>query len=141
MDHAHTPSLLRWLLAVAVAASGLALTPAAAQSGTYPDWGRTAAHDQRYRQACHGYRYRYNINPPTNDWHLETWLVSPAGRKIAADLYHAGEDPRRDRVRFRVCGAATRPGEHVIKAKVTWKDGFDENVVKLRPTRFRLTRG
>ena len=140
MPYYLTTTLARWLLAAALAVTTLVLVPPDSQAAAYVDWGRTAAHDQRYRPvACHGYRYRYRINPPENDWHLEVWLVSPNGRKIASDLFHFDSDPNRGRARFKVCGSKTTPGRHVIKGKVTY--GANEVERRLEPTRFRLYRG
>ena len=138
MPHSPLPAVLRWLLASVLAVTTLALVPTGAQAVEYADWGRTAADNQRYRKGCHGYHYRYRINPPSSDWHLETRLLNPNGRKIAADLFHFDSDPRRGRATFRVCGASTRPGRHTIRAKVTFDANDRED--RLRPSRFRLTR-
>jgi len=138
-------TVLRGLLTIGFAATLLSLPSGPAASAParegYADWGHTDARDQRLREGCHGYRYRWQVKPPTDDWNLETVLRSPDGRKLAADLFHSQEDGNRGKARFKVCGPATEPGRHVIRAKVIWRDGFDEHVSKLRPTRFALTRG
>jgi hypothetical protein len=115
-------------------------SPATAQTETVT-WGKTSAPDQRFRKGCHHYKYRYRIDPPSQDWMLETFLRGPGGKQLASDGFLAGNDPESQRTTFEVCGATTRPGRFTIRAKVTYRDGFEEHVVKLRKTRFRIMRG
>lgn len=132
------------VLAGLLVASGLLAwvpSPASAGGTEVVHWGRTSAADQRFRPDCHHYKYRYRINPPSDDWMLETFLRGPGGKRLASDAFQAGNDPRRARATFEICGSGTNPGRFTIRAKVTYQDGFDEKQVKLPRTRFRITRG
>jgi hypothetical protein len=144
VTHRH-PTVRRLALALAavLVSSGLlawAPTPATAKAVEVVDWGSTTAPDQRFRKGCHPYKYRYRIDPPTSEWTLETFLRGPGGKPLGSDYFLAGNDPKAQRAVFEVCGSSTRPGRFTIRSKVTYLDGFDETVVKLPRTRFRITR-
>lgn len=145
MSHARTSvrtprAPLTGLLSVLLATALLTLAPSPAEADVV-DWGRTKAADQRFRHDCHPYRYRYDIDPPSEDWVLETFLRGPGGKRLAADQFLPGSDPTSGRATFKVCGVTTRPGRFTIRAKVTYEKNLEERVSRLEPSYFRLTRG
>lgn len=122
------------------------LGPTAA-AGADSAYGSVHAADATLQPGCHSYHYRYAVQPPTDDWNLETWLVDPRGRKRGYGYFQTGGDPKRDRTAFRICSADVVPGTFTITAKLHWYDdplyplGTEtEHTVKLDPAHFRLTR-
>jgi hypothetical protein len=121
-------------------------SPAAAHDHWKP-WGYIKAPDQKLRAGCHRYVYRYKVDPPTNDWAAEMFLVNPRGVGIASYAVSNNSDPAKDRLRWStpLCRASLRPGRYKVKMKVTWNpdpgDPTPDNVEGwVHPSRFRLYR-
>lgn len=143
------PATIDWLVLALVAvlvAALLALVPSAsprAEAVDYKPWGRVKAPDQALLMGCHRYVYRYRVHPPSEDWMLEIFLISPNGQPLAHEVYDGAFDPNRDRRKWTICKASTTYGRHKLKAKVTWtEDDVDmtAHVGWLRPSYFRLYR-
>ena len=140
--------MLRNALAAGLAAALVAglvaglvgLLPAAPASANTSEYGHTAAPDRTLRSGCHGYRYRYVVKAPTNDWTLETFLIDPRDENLASNSFIAESDPRRGHGKFRFCRYSTRTGRFTIRAKLTWYNGSAEHVVRFKRSHFRLTR-
>jgi hypothetical protein len=114
-------------------------TTAADQNGSA--YGSSAAERQTLRAGCHGYRFRYRVDAPGDDWMAELTLVSPSGDALASHTFkQSAGDPRRATRRFRFCDVSTTPGRHTITMLVTAYDYRDESRRRSEPTRFRLTR-
>ena len=105
------------LLTTIVAGLLVATGPGAAQARSY---GHTGAGDGILRTGCHGYRYHYVVEPPTNDWILETFLMDPRHRRIASNAFSSDSEHKRGHGKFRFCRYSTSPGRFTIRAKVTW---------------------
>jgi len=104
------------------------------------EMGRTHAPDGVLRRSCHQYKYRYRVDPPSNDWSLETFLRGPGGQALASDVILSGADPRKGTKRFRICKPNTRPGRFTIRAKLSYDSYPDTYAGWLRPSHFRLRR-
>jgi hypothetical protein len=124
------------LTSTALSAMVVVTAPSAAQAR---DYGHTGAPDRVLRDGCHGYRYHFVVNPPTNDWILETFLVDPTGETIASGAFSADSEDKRDHGSFRFCRYNTKPGRFTIRAKLTWY-GNDEHKTWLKRSHFRLHR-
>ena len=134
------PTVLGLLVALC---SGLLLLPVSAlPAQAAPDaqrFGSTAAPHQVLRGGCRVYRYRYRVDPPTNDWMAEIFLVGPGRIGLAhTTLTSEAVRPRGRRV-WRLCSPSLSTGRYVMKMKITYLDGYDEKVVRGRSSRFRLT--
>lgn len=102
-------------------------------------WGRTAAPDQVLRGGCRAYRYSYRVNPPTDDWMAEIFLVGPGKVGLAhATLFSESERPRGKRA-WRLCRNTISTGRYVMKMKITYRDGNKDIPGRVRNSRFRLT--
>ncbi len=143
------PTAIDWLvvaLAAVLVAALLALVPSVsprAEAVAYKPWGRVTAPDQPLLTGCHRYVYRYRIHPPSEDWLLEIFLVSPTGQPLAHEVYDGAFDPNRARRKWTLCKASTTYGRHKLRAKITWtEDDVDltSHVGWLRPRYFRLYR-
>lgn len=128
------------LLALALLSTTLGVPAQARAEYQHRDWGRTSAKDGALRFGCHFYKYRYVIDPPTNDWAAETFLVDPTGDKLASGALDTDSDPATGRAHFRFCSPSTIPGKFTIKMKITYNDGFDINHGWVKPSTFRLRR-
>jgi len=129
------PAILALLTALLCGALGV-LAPASAQDS----YGHTGAPDGVLRSGCHGYRYHWVIDPPTNDWLLETFLRGPGGKRLASGMFDSDSESKRDHSRFRFCRYSTRPGRFTIRAKLTWYNGYTQHEVWLDASHFRLRR-
>ena len=129
--------MVRTTLAGSLAGLMLVLGMPAATAGD-PEFGRMWRDDGVLREGCHRYKYHYKAIPPTNDWALETFLVDPTGETIASDGLISGTDPKKGTARFRFCEYNTEPGRFKLRGKLTYRDGFDEWVVWVKPGYFRL---
>jgi hypothetical protein len=104
-------------------------------------YGHTSAPDGLLRAGCHGYRYRYRVTAPSDDWTLETFLRDPTGDSLASGGFMSDSDPRRGTGSFRFCRYATRPGKFTIRAKLHWYGPYGEDhKVRLEPSHFHLRR-
>ena len=103
-----------------------------------PDFGRVWAKDKVLRPGCHTYRYQYRVKSPETDWALETFLIDPDKKEVAAGQMLFNSDPDRGSSRFRVCRSTTVPGKFKIKAKLTYSGGDEERW--LEPGYFRMRR-
>jgi hypothetical protein len=119
---------------------GALVAPGAPALAGGADYGHVGARDRALRDGCHDYGYHYRVKPPTSDWALETFLHDRRGRTIASDALLAPHDEKRGRSTFRFCRYNTVPGRFTIRAKLTWKDGWDSHETWIKPGRFRLHR-
>ncbi len=104
-------------------------------------YARTWAADQPLRPGCRKVRYRYEVDPPTDQaWGLETFLIGPRGKRIASGALSNTADRKKGRDTFDVCRTSTRPGKFRIRAKLTYYDGWTSHDGWADPTRFRLRR-
>jgi hypothetical protein len=94
---------------------------------------------------CHDYRYRYAVQPPTDDWVLETWLRDPPGKRRSYGYVQVGGDAEQARPSFRICSAHVVPGRVTITARLTWWDDpvlpildATAHTAHLAPAHFRL---
>ncbi|GGO74628.1 hypothetical protein GCM10012276_23030 [Nocardioides deserti] len=127
------------LLATLVLGLGGALEPAAAYD--HRDWGKTGAPDRKLRNGCHQYNYHYVIDPPSDDWAAETFLVDPTGEKLASGAFDVDADPARGQSSWTICHASTVPGKFTIKMRVTWQTSLTEiHKGWVKPSTFRLSR-
>ncbi len=102
-------------------------------------WGSTSAPDQVLRGGCHSYRYRYVVDPPTDDWMAEIFLVGPGRVGLAhATLFSDSEKPKGRRT-WRLCSPSLQTGRYVMKMKISYLDGDAETIGRVRNSRFRLT--
>jgi len=131
-----------------VAGVVVAILGVAAPAGAESTYGSIHAADAVLKHGCHRYYYRYAVQPPTDDWDLETWLVDPRGRRRGYGYFQTGGDPKQIRTAFRICSANVVPGTFTITAKLHWYDDplfplgtATEHTVTLDPAHFRLTRG
>ena len=103
-----------------------------------PDLGRVWAKDKVMRAGCHSYKYQYKVTPPESDWSLETFLIGPHGKELAAGQMLFNSDPDRGSSHFRVCRATTHFGKFKIKGKITYGQESEEHWVQ--PGYFRMRR-
>ena len=111
-----------------------------ATSVDYVPWGRTAAIDQLLKPGCRHYHYRFRVNPPTDNWAAETFLIGPKGGKISSGALLAPSDPSPGRATFRLCRPSIIAGKYKIRMKITYKDGYDKYEAFVKPSYFRLMR-
>ena len=132
--------MLRRLIAGASAglllAGGLVSSPAEAA----PALGQHHAADQALKPSCAHYPYRYRIDPPTDDWSAEIFLMAPRGVPIASAALDASSDPAAGKKHWRLCRPSITPGRYKIRMKVTYLDGYDKFEGFVRPSYFRLVR-
>ena len=124
---------------------GAAAQPAQAadqarQHRQYAAWGHTGAPDRVLRRNCHFYRYHYVVTPPTDTWGLETFLVDRRGQTVASGARTSSADPEKGQDSFRICRANTVAGRFHIRAKVSYRDGYDVHEGWLKPSTFTLSR-
>jgi hypothetical protein len=133
--------MLRALAAglVGLLTAGL-LVNAAPASADYVSWGSAEASNQRLHRKCHRYAYTYRVNPPTDNWAAELFLVGPKGARLNSAYYVFNADPAAGKGGWRLCRPKTRPGRYTIRMKVSYIDGYDLHEGWVKPTRFRLTR-
>lgn len=133
--------MLRTLIASAVVgllfATG-SMVPAT--SYAYVDWGRTWAHDQVLKPGCHHYRYHFRINPPSDNWAAETFLIGPKGGQVSSGALLEPSDPSPGIARFRLCRASVIAGKYKIRMKITYKIDYEKHEGFAKPSYFRLTR-
>ena len=103
-----------------------------------PEFGRLWAKDKVLRAGCHDYRYQYKVKSPSEDWSLETFLIGPRGKQLAAGQLLFNSDPERGSSTFRVCRNTTRYGTFKIKGKLTYDQESQE--VWIQPGHFAMTR-
>lgn len=105
-----------------------------------PDFGRLWRDDGVLRWGCHHYKYHYRVKPPEPDWALETFLVDENKETIASGGVISDVDPRRGTETFKFCRYNTTPGRFKIRGKLTYRDGYDQSVVWVKPGYFWLRR-
>ncbi len=103
-----------------------------------PDFGRMWRGDGVLRSGCHNYKYHYKVTSPKPDWALETFLVDENKETIASGGVISEVDPKRGTQKFRFCKYNTSPGKFKVKGKLTYRDGYDQWVVWVKPGFFRL---
>lgn len=128
------------LRTAAIALVGLFVLLLAAPARADVAGGHTDAADGRLRRGCHTYSFTYAVSTPYDDWTLETEVVDPRGRSIAAHAFIGPSDPQQGGGRFTLCKWATRAGLFTIRGKLTWYDGPEGVVVRLPLSSFRLRR-
>jgi hypothetical protein len=128
-------------------ATGLLVSaaPEAPAAPHYKPWGSVRAPDQVLRDGCHRYRFHYRMNPPTNSWAAEFFLVNPNGHGLTSTAILTESDPAKGWKKFTICRASTVYGRHKIRMKVTYdpqpSDPTSDNVDGwVKPGFFRLTR-
>jgi hypothetical protein len=126
--------------AIPAVLAGVLLLSAAPASAWSTDLGHTKSRDRVLEDGCNNYRYKFVVKAPTDDWTLETFLVDPTGERLASGAFASESEPDKGHSRFRICRYTTRPGKFTIKAKLTWYRGYEEHVVRFKPSHFRLTR-
>jgi len=129
--------MLRSALAGLLTGLMLAVGLPAASAGD-PEFGRMWRDDGVLREGCHRYKYHYKVKPPKPDWALETFLVDPTGETIASGGFISGNDPKRGTGKFRFCEYNTKPGRFKLRGKLTYREGFQQWVVWVKPKFFRL---
>ena len=130
---------MRTVLAGLLTGTLLVLGTPAATAGD-ADFGRMWRKDGVLKAGCHNYKYHYRVKPPKPDWALETFLVDPAKETIASGGVISDVDPKRGSETFRFCKYNTRPGKFKLRGKLTYRDGYDQWVVWVKPGFFRLRR-
>ena len=106
----------------------------------YVPGGRTAAIDQLLKPGCRHYHYRFRIDPPTDNWAAELFLVGPKGLGLGTAAYQGPQDPGLGRAAFRLCRSSITAGKYTIRMKITYKDGYDKYEGWVKPSHFRLLR-
>jgi hypothetical protein len=131
--------MLRRLIAGASAglllAGGLVSSPAEAD---YKPWGSTSAKDQVLKPGCAYYHYRFRVDPPTDNWAAEVFLLAPNGGPVSSGALLAASDPSPGKARFRLCRPSLVTGKYKIRMKVSYKDGYDLFEGYVKPSYFRL---
>ena len=103
--------------------------------------GSLTASDGRLRAGCHPYSFVYAVQVPYDDWMLETSVRDPGGRGVASHAFLGPYDPRSQRVTYRLCRGATRPGRFTITGRlVAYDDPAQGTRVDLPVETFRLRR-
>ena len=103
--------------------------------------GSLTASDGRLRAGCHPYSFVYAVQVPYDDWMLETSVRDPRGRGVASHAFLGPYDPRSQRVTYRLCRGATRPGRFTITGRlVAYDDPAQGTRVDLPVETFRLRR-
>ena len=91
--------------------------------------------------SCAHYPYRYVIDPPTDDWAAEIFLVGPKGgphRERGARRQLRSRDGHRH---WRLCRPSLTPGRYKIRMKITYLvDHYDKYEGFVKPSYFRLKR-
>jgi hypothetical protein len=108
----------------------------AVEAGT----GTTAMPDQVLRHGCHTYAYTYDLQPGTDDWLLETFLLDPHRERVAAGVYSSDTEPKSGPAVFSLCRNITRFGTFKIRGKLTSYSGYDSSATWITPTFVRLHR-
>lgn len=119
---------------------GAAGAEATEPTARYKQWGMTRAPDQVLRKGCRYYKYRYAVNPPSDDWTAEVFLVDPDGDTLTSAVMAPESDPATATRYWRICRASTRPGRFKMRMKIVWYDNFDSHVGWVEPGYFRLIR-
>jgi hypothetical protein len=133
--------MLRRLIAGSSSGLLLAAGLVGSSAGAYEPWGSTRAADQVLKSSCAYYHYRYVIDPPTDDWAAEIFLVGPKGGPIASAALDVNSDPATGKEHFRLCRPSITPGRYKIRMKITYLvDGYDKFEGFVKPSYFRLTR-
>jgi hypothetical protein len=140
-------------LLAALALWVLTLTALVSLDGSTSAWawttkyGHVGAADRTLGPGCHHYRYHYLVEPPTNDWFLETWLYDPRGRPRGSGDLAQGSDRKRGHGHFGICRSTVVPGRFTIKARLHWytpgmlpTDPPVEHTRWFKPAHFRLHR-
>ena len=131
--------MLRTMIASAGAGLLLTLGSAVPVAGvSYVNWGSTSASDQVLKPGCHNYHYRFQIEPPTDNWAAETFLIGPHGAKISSGALISASDPSPGRAVFRLCRPSLIAGTYKIRMKITYKNNYDKYEGFVKPSHFRL---
>lgn len=139
-----TRALARLTTAILVAGLGavgtVAATPTPAGAALVVDesWGKTAAPDGVLAKGCKKYAYRYKLTLPTDDWEMDLVIKDRTGNQVASAYLLSDSEPPQGKRWFRLCGASTKPGKFVIRAKVSSWDGWAEDERRLPNSSFRL---
>lgn len=120
--------------------TGATSTTTADTATRFKPWGMTRAPDQVLRRGCRYYKYRYAINPPSDDWTAEVFLIEPGGDTLASAVYSPDSDPATATSYWRICRATTTPGRFRMRMKIVWYDNYDGHVGWVKPGYFRLVR-
>ncbi|WP_435746607.1 hypothetical protein [Nocardioides sp. SYSU DS0663] len=132
-----TPRAVVALVVTTLAVLAGALQPVAAYE--HKDWGKTASFDRWIRPGCHEYNYRYVVDPPSDDWAAEIFLVDRTGEKIASHALDVDVNPARGKRQWTLCRPTIKPGRFKIKMRVTWQTSIIEiNKGWVKPSYFRL---
>jgi hypothetical protein len=103
-----------------------------------PDFGRLWAKNKILKPSCHSYRYQYKVTPGGPEWSLETFLRDPTGEIIASNALDNDSADKRGSSTFRFCRWNTQPGRFKIRGKLTIYDGYEQDVVWIKPGYFRM---
>jgi hypothetical protein len=119
----------------------VAMLTVGAPAGAVEAGGSLQAADGVLRRGCHTYSFVYAVQTPYDDWMLETSVRDPRGRGVASQAFLGPYDPRSQRVTYRLCRWATRPGRFTITGKLVAYDAPDHGTtVQLPVGSFRLRR-
>jgi hypothetical protein len=102
--------------------------------------GQTQARDGVLRKGCRPHRFSYAVSTPYDDWTLETSVVDPRGKAVASGALIGPSDPRSGELGYTLCRRATKAGRFTITGKLISYDGYEETVVHLPASTFRLRR-
>ena len=130
---------MRTVIAGFITGTLLVLGMPAATAGN-SDFGRMWRGDGVLRPGCHDYKYKYRVKPPKPDWAMETFLVDRNRETVASGGIISDVDPRRGSATFRFCKYNTTAGRFKLRGKLTYRDGYDQWVVWVKPGFFRLRR-
>jgi hypothetical protein len=112
-----------------------------APAGAVEAGGSLEAADGVLRRGCHVYSFVYAVQTPYDDWMLETSVRDPRGRGVASQAFLGPYDARSQRVTYRLCRWATRPGRFTVIGKLVAYDDPDRGTtVQLPVESFRLRR-
>ena len=128
---------------IASASTGLLLTlgsVAPVAGAAYVDWGSTSANDQVLKPGCRSYHYRFEIDPPSDNWAAEIFLIGPNRARVSSAALIAASDPSPGKGVFRLCRASLVAGTYKMRMKITYKDGYEKFDGFVKPSYFRLTR-
>ncbi len=110
---------------------------------TYKPYGKAWSKRHVLRKGCKFYSFSYRVNPPTDEWTAELFMVNPNGRNLLSLMIDSNADPAKGTRRWstQICRRSTVFGKHKIKMKVVWTTKKRGNLHSyVEPTTFRFVR-
>ncbi len=122
--------------------TGLLVVASPTASEAAPDhkpWGSVTMKNYVLKAGCHRYAYRYEITVPHDEgWTAEIFFISPDGTGLASNTIDSNSQKDQGKRRITVCRPSTSYGKHKIRMKVSYSDGDDVTVGRVKPTSFRF---